>query len=182
MTIKETPLKDCYIIEPKVFYDERGYFYEQFNESVFQNQTGHNVSFVQDNISESKFGVLRGLHYQKGKYSQAKLVTVLEGEVLDVAVDLRQNSPTFGKMFTAVLNSENKQQLFVPKGFAHGFSVLSKTARFFYKCDEYYNKESETGIVYNDDNLNINWHLNEKQILVNEKDKTLPTFKEASYF
>ncbi|EAP86981.1 dTDP-4-dehydrorhamnose 3,5-epimerase [Croceibacter atlanticus] len=182
MTIKETPLKDCYIIEPKVFYDERGYFYEQFNEQVFQAETKLNVKFVQDNVSESKFGVIRGLHYQQGMHSQAKLVTVLEGEVLDVAIDLRKNSPSFGKQFSMILSSENKKQLFVPKGFAHGFSVLSKTARFFYKCDAYYNKESETGIKYNDETLNIDWQLKDGEIIVNDKDKHLPDFKSAIYF
>ena len=182
MTIKETPLKDCYIIEPKVFYDERGYFYEQFNEQVFQAETKLNVKFVQDNVSESKFGVIRGLHYQQGMHSQAKLVTVLEGEVLDVAIDLRKTSPSFGKQFSILLTSENKKQLFVPKGFAHGFSVLSKTARFFYKCDAYYNKESETGIKYNDETLNIDWQLKDGEIIVNDKDKHLPDFKSAIYF
>ena len=182
MTIKETPLKDCYIIEPKVFYDERGYFYEQFNEQVFQAETKLNVKFVQDNVSESKFGVIRGLHYQQGMHSQAKLVTVLEGEVLDVAIDLRKNSPSFGKQFSMILSSENKKQLFVPKGFAHGFSVLSKTARFFYKCDAYYNKESEKGIKYNDETLNIDWQLKDGEIIVNDKDKHLPGFKSAIYF
>jgi dTDP-4-dehydrorhamnose 3,5-epimerase len=182
MIINKTPLKDCYSIEPRVFHDERGYFYEQFNEQIFQAETKLNVKFVQDNVSESKFGVIRGLHYQQGMHSQAKLVTVLEGEVLDVAIDLRKNSPSFGKQFSMILSSENKKQLFVPKGFAHGFSVLSKTARFFYKCDEYYNKESETGIKYNDETLNIDWQLKDGEIIVNDKDKHLPGFKSAIYF
>jgi len=182
MIINKTPLKDCYSIEPRVFHDERGYFYEQFNEQIFQAETKLNVKFVQDNVSESKFGVIRGLHYQQGIHSQAKLVTVLEGEVLDVAIDLRKNSPSFGKQFSILLTSENKKQLFVPKGFAHGFSVLSKTARFFYKCDEYYNKESETGIKYNDETLNIDWQLKDGEIIVNDKDKHLPDFKSAIYF
>ncbi|WP_348661867.1 dTDP-4-dehydrorhamnose 3,5-epimerase [Croceibacter atlanticus] len=182
MIINKTPLKDCYSIEPRVFHDERGYFYEQFNEQIFQAETKLNVKFVQDNVSESKFGVIRGLHYQQGIHSQAKLVTVLEGEVLDVAIDLRKNSPSFGKQFSMILSSENKKQLFVPKGFAHGFSVLSKTARFFYKCDEYYNKESETGIKYNDETLNIDWQLKDGEIIVNDKDKHLPDFKSAIYF
>ncbi|MBG24865.1 MULTISPECIES: dTDP-4-dehydrorhamnose 3,5-epimerase [Croceibacter] len=182
MIINKTPLKDCYSIEPRVFHDERGYFYEQFNEQIFQAETKLNVKFVQDNVSESKFGVIRGLHYQQGIHSQAKLVTVLEGEVLDVAIDLRKNSPSFGKQFSMILSSENKKQLFVPKGFAHGFSVLSKTARFFYKCDEYYNKESETGIKYNDETLNIDWQLKDGEIIVNDKDKHLPGFKSAIYF
>lgn len=182
MIINKTPLKDCYSIEPRVFHDERGYFYEQFNEQIFQAETKLNVKFVQDNVSESKFGVIRGLHYQQGIHSQAKLVTVLEGEVLDVAIDLRKNSPSFGKQFSILLSSENKKQLFVPKGFAHGFSVLSKTARFFYKCDAYYNKESETGIKYNDETLNIDWQLKDGEIIVNDKDKHLPCFKSAIYF
>ena len=182
MIINKTPLKDCYSIEPRVFHDERGYFYEQFNEQIFQAETKLNVKFVQDNVSESKFGVIRGLHYQQGIHSQAKLVTVLEGEVLDVVIDLRKNSPSFGKQFSILLTSENKKQLFVPKGFAHGFSVLSKTARFFYKCDAYYNKESETGIKYNDETLNIDWQLKDGEIIVNDKDKHLPGFKSAIYF
>ena len=182
MIINKTPLKDCYSIEPRVFHDERGYFYEQFNEQIFQAETKLNVKFVQDNVSESKFGVIRGLHYQQGIHSQAKLVTVLEGEVLDVVIDLRKNSPSFGKQFSILLTSENKKQLFVPKGFAHGFSVLSKTARFFYKCDAYYNKESETGIKYNDETLNIDWQLKDGEIIVNDKDKHLPDFKSAIYF
>ncbi|MBW4970523.1 dTDP-4-dehydrorhamnose 3,5-epimerase [Croceibacter atlanticus] len=182
MIINKTPLKDCYSIEPRVFHDERGYFYEQFNEQIFQAETKLNVKFVQDNVSESKFGVIRGLHYQQGIHSQAKLVTVLEGEVLDVVIDLRKNSPSFGKQFSILLTSENKKQLFVPKGFAHGFSVLSKTARFFYKCDAYYNKESETGIKYNDETLNIDWQLKDGEIIVNDKDKHLPGFKNAIYF
>ena len=182
MIINKTPLKDCYSIEPRVFHDERGYFYEQFNEQIFQAETKLNVKFVQDNVSESKFGVIRGLHYQQGMHAQAKLVTVLEGEVLDVVIDLRKNSPSFGKQFSILLTSENKKQLFVPKGFAHGFSVLSKTARFFYKCDTYYNKESETGIKYNDETLNIDWQLKDGEIIVNDKDKHLPDFKSAIYF
>ena len=182
MIINKTPLKDCYSIEPRVFHDERGYFYEQFNEQIFQAETKLIVKFVQDNVSESKFGVIRGLHYQQGIHSQAKLVTVLEGEVLDVVIDLRKNSPSFGKQFSILLTSENKKQLFVPKGFAHGFSVLSKTARFFYKCDAYYNKESETGIKYNDETLNIDWQLKDGEIIVNDKDKHLPDFKSAIYF
>ena len=182
MIINKTPLKDCYSIEPRVFHDERGYFYEQFNEQIFQAETKLIVKFVQDNVSESKFGVIRGLHYQQGMHAQAKLVTVLEGEVLDVVIDLRKNSPSFGKQFSILLSSENKKQLFVPKGFAHGFSVLSKTARFFYKCDTYYNKESETGIKYNDETLNIDWQLKDGEIIVNDKDKNLPDFKSAIYF
>lgn len=176
MKIKETPLKDCYIIEPTLFEDDRGYFYEKFNEKVFEEVTGMNGHFVQDNISKSSYGVLRGIHLQKGEKAQAKLVSCLEGKVLDVAVDLRKDSPTFGKWFSIELTDENKLQLYVPRGFGHGFSVLSKTAVFSYKCDNFYNKESEGGVLWNDTELNINWQLPSEDIVLSEKDKALPAF------
>ncbi|MDR2236516.1 MAG: dTDP-4-dehydrorhamnose 3,5-epimerase [Chryseobacterium sp.] len=181
MKIKETPLKDCYIIEPTVFEDERGYFFEKYNEKRFEELTGMNGHFVQDNISKSSYGVLRGLHLQKGEHAQAKLVSCLEGKVFDVAVDLRRESPTFGKWFGVELTPENKLQLYVPRGFAHGFSVLSETAIFSYKCDNFYNKESEGSVIWNDPELNIDWKLPLDAVQLSEKDKALPLFSEGNF-
>lgn len=181
MKILETPLKDCYIIEPTIFEDERGYFFEKFNEKRFEEETGMNGHFVQDNISKSSYGVLRGLHLQKGEHAQAKLVSCLEGKVLDVAVDLRKDSPTFGKWFSIELTAENKIQLYVPRGFGHGFSVLSETAIFSYKCDNFYNKESEGSVYWNDTDLDIDWQLPPEEIILSEKDKFAPTFKEGNF-
>lgn len=174
-----TALEGCYIIEPKVFKDERGYFMESFNENTFQKGTGTATHFVQDNQSFSSKGVLRGLHYQVGEHAQAKLIRVLSGEVLDIAVDIRPNSKTFGEYVSIVLSGENQKQLFIPRGFAHGFLVLSDTATFFYKCDNFYNKESEGGIIYNDPTLNIDWGFSEKDLLISEKDKVQPTLDKA---
>ena len=176
MKIKETPLKDCYIIEPTIIEDERGYFYEKFNEKKFEELTGMNGHFVQDNISKSSYGVLRGVHLQRGEHGQAKLVSCLEGRVWDVAVDLREDSPTYGKWFGIELTPENKLQLYVPRGFGHGFSVLSETAIFSYKCDNFYHKESERGVMYNDPHLNIDWKIDEKDAVLSEKDKKLAGF------
>ena len=181
MKIKETPLKDCYIIEPTIFEDERGYFFEKFNEKRFEEFTGQNGHFVQDNISKSSYGVLRGLHLQKGEHAQAKLVSCLEGKVLDVAVDLRKDSPTFGKWFSLELTAENKLQLYVPRGFGHGFSVLSETAIISYKCDNFYNKESEGSVIWNDSDLEIDWQLPDEDIILSEKDKISPNFKDGNY-
>ena len=181
MKLIETPLKDCYIIEPIIFEDDRGYFYEKYNEKRFENLTGLNGHFVQDNISKSSYGVLRGLHLQKGEYAQAKLVSCLEGEVWDVAVDLRVDSPTFGQWYGVELTAENKRQFYIPRGFAHGFSVLSDIAIFTYKCDNFYNKESEGGILWNDTYLNIDWKLPTEVIQLSEKDKIQPLFKERNY-
>ncbi|MBT0549773.1 dTDP-4-dehydrorhamnose 3,5-epimerase [Riemerella anatipestifer] len=181
MNIKETPLKDCYIIEPTIFEDERGYFYEKFNEKKFEELTGMNGRFVQDNISKSSYGVLRGLHLQKGEHAQAKLVSCLEGKVWDVAVDLREDSPSFGKWYGVELTAENKLQFYVPRGFAHGFAVLSETAVFAYKCDNFYNKESEGGILWNDVDLAIDWKLEEADIILSEKDKVQALFSEKNY-
>ncbi len=178
MKIKETPLKDCYVIEPTIFEDERGYFFEKYNEKRFEELTGMNGHFVQDNISKSSYGVIRGIHLQKGEHAQAKLVSCLEGRVWDVAVDLRKDSPTFGKWFGIELTAENKTQLYVPRGFGHGFSVLSDTAVFAYKCDNFYNKESEAGVVYNDSHLGIDWIIPAKDAVLSEKDKVLPAFIE----
>lgn len=181
MKIKKTPLKDCYIIESTIFEDDRGYFYEKFNEKKFEELTGMNGHFVQDNISKSSYGVLRGLHLQKGEYAQAKLVSCIEGKVWDVAVDLREDSPTFGKWFGVELTAENKLQFYIPRGFAHGFVVLSETAVFAYKCDNFYNKESEGGVIWNDENLQIDWKISPKDILLSEKDKVQPAFYEKNY-
>lgn len=177
MNVIETKLKDCFIIEPKVHKDSRGYFFETFNLKTFHDKIGFNVNFVQDNETYSSKGVLRGLHFQKGKYAQAKLVRVIKGSVLDVAVDLRPTSPTFGQHETVELTGDNKKQFFVPRGFAHGFVVLSETALFAYKCDNFYNKESEGGIIYNDNDLNINWQLSDDQLLLSDKDKILPSLE-----
>ncbi len=176
MQAEKTPLEDCYIIHNKVFSDERGYFFESFNSQTFASETGINASFVQDNQSRSSRGVLRGLHFQSGEFSQAKLVRVLRGEVLDVAVDLRKSSPSFGQSFSIILSETSNNQLFIPRGFAHGFVVLSETADFFYKCDNFYNKASEGGIIYNDPQLNINWQIPSEQLVISEKDAILPQF------
>ncbi|GAB3328039.1 dTDP-4-dehydrorhamnose 3,5-epimerase [Marivirga atlantica] len=175
MKFTETELKDCYIIEPNVFEDDRGYFFESFSQRIFEDQTGLKVNFVQDNQSRSSYGVLRGLHFQKGEYAQAKLVRVLEGEVLDVAVDIRPESGTYLQHVAIKLSAENKRQLFVPRGFAHGMVVLSEKVEFFYKCDNYYNKASEGGIIYNDPKLNIDWILKEKELVLSDKDNKLTT-------
>ena len=181
MKIRETPLKDCYIIEPAIFEDDRGYFFEKYNELKFEQSTGMNGHFVQDNISKSTYGVLRGLHLQKGEHAQAKLVSCIEGTVWDVAVDLREDSPSFGKWFGIELSGENKLQFYVPRGFGHGFSVLSETAVFAYKCDNFYNKESEGGILWNDPELNIDWKLPLGDIQLSEKDQVQKLFSEKNY-
>ncbi|GAL62292.1 dTDP-4-dehydrorhamnose 3,5-epimerase [Algibacter lectus] len=178
MTVKETKLKDCFILEPKVFLDKRGSFIESYNKKVFYELTGQKIDFVQDNESFSKRGVLRGLHFQKGEYAQSKLVRVITGRILDVVVDLREDSNSFGKHFSTELSEENKKQLFIPRGFAHGFIVLSNTVLFSYKCDNFYNKESESGIIYNDRVLNIDWKLPENEFIVSDKDLILPTFND----
>ncbi|MDN3593914.1 dTDP-4-dehydrorhamnose 3,5-epimerase [Zunongwangia endophytica] len=178
MVVKETYIEGCFEITPKIIQDKRGYFFESFNKKKFQNKTGLEIDFVQDNQSFSEKGVLRGLHLQKGEDSQAKLVSVSKGKVLDVVVDVRPNSNTFGAIFSIVLSEENKKQLFVPRGCAHGFVVLSETALFYYKCDNFYNKEAETGIIYNDPKLNINWQLEDDELIISEKDKVLPSFTE----
>lgn len=179
MTVTPTPLEGCFVIEPKVITDDRGYFMESFNESRFTAETGQNVHFVQDNQSYSSRGVLRGLHYQTGDHAQAKLVRVLQGDVLDIAIDIRPGSETFGKHFSVILSSENQKQLFIPRGFAHGFLVLSETATFFYKCDNFYNKESEGGIIYNDPALRIDWNMTADELIISDKDKVLPTLQNA---
>ena len=179
MKFTETKLKGCFILEPKIIKDERGYFMESFNEKTFQEGIDQKVTFVQDNQSFSTKGVLRGLHYQCGEHAQAKLVRVLQGEVLDVAVDLRPESPTYGQYETVLLSGENQKQFFVPRGFAHGFLVLSETATFFYKCDNFYNKESEGGLIFNDETVNINWNFPTNELIISEKDQVLPNLENA---
>ncbi len=179
MKFTETKLKDCYIIDPKIITDERGYFMESFNEKTFQEGIQQSVRFVQDNQSFSSKGVLRGLHYQVGEHAQAKLVRVIHGEVLDVAVDIRPDSLTFGQYIAVLLSAENQRQFFVPRGFAHGFLVLSETATFFYKCDNFYNKEAEGGILFNDPTIDIHWDFPMDHLLISEKDQHLPTLQNA---
>ncbi len=174
MKIDNTYIEGLLVITPKVFEDERGYFFETYNQSLFNHKTGLNVNFVQDNESKSSYGTLRGLHYQRGKFAQAKLVRVLSGTVLDIAVDIRINSETYGKYFAIELSSSNKKQLFIPRGFAHGFVVLSDEAVFAYKCDNYYNKESEGGIIYNDPVINIDWIIPADDFILSQKDKENP--------
>jgi|SRR5215831_6047575 len=178
MQIESTPLKDCFIIHDSVFEDSRGYFFESFNEQRFKSLTGVDVHFVQDNQSSSTRGVLRGLHFQREEFAQAKLVRVMQGTVLDVAVDIRKNSPTFGKHFSLELSDASHTQLYMPRGFAHGFVVLSDRAVFFYKCDNYYNKQSEGGIMYNDPSLQIDWRFKEEDLILSEKDKHNPLLKD----
>ena len=176
MTIEETPLKDCFIMHDKVHGDARGYFIETYNSRDFKAATGLDIEFVQDNQSRSTKGVLRGLHMQKGAAAQAKLVRVLEGAVLDVAVDLRKDSPSFGQHVAIELTADNHKQFFVPAGFAHGFVVLSENATFFYKVDKFYEPGNEVGIMYNDADLNIDWKLPSSELIFSEKDKTLGSF------
>lgn len=179
MNFIETKLKGCFIIEPKIINDERGYFMECFNEKTFQKGIDQEIHFVQDNQSFSSRGVLRGLHYQTGEYAQAKLVRVIQGEVLDIAVDIRPNSETFGQYESIVLSSENKKQFFIPRGIAHGFLVLSETANFFYKCDNFYNKKSEAGIIFNDETIDIDWQFDTEKLIISEKDRFLPTLENS---
>jgi len=179
MTITTTPLAGCIVLTPRVFNDERGYFFETFNERAFNEAVGREVHFVQDNQSYSTKGVLRGLHFQKGEHSQAKLVRVTKGEVLDVAVDLRKCSPTYGQHYSTILSEENHCQFFVPRGFGHAFLVLSDDAIFQYKCDNYYNKEAEGGIFYADPALGIDWQFAESDLVISAKDKELPFLADA---
>lgn len=178
MNITKTKLEGCVILEPRKFHDDRGFFYESFNEAQFQELTGTKTRFVQDNQSFSTYGVLRGLHAQAGEHAQAKLVRVLKGEVLDVAVDARKGSPTFGEHVAVRLSAENNLQLFIPRGFLHGFVVLSETAEFFYKCDNYYNKASETGVIYNDPAINIDWIVPQDELNLSDKDIILPVLND----
>ena len=174
MPFIDTDIPGLLVFEPKVFEDSRGYFFESYSEKLFTDK-GINIKFVQDNESSSLYGVIRGLHYQLAPYAQAKLMRVLEGKILDVAVDIRRGSPSFGKSFLIELSAENKKQLFIPPGFAHGFSVLSKTAEVMYKCDAFYNKESEAGILYNDAALNIDWKVPAGKAIISDKDLVNPS-------
>lgn len=169
MPITKTGIPGLLIIEPVIHEDSRGYFYESYNEKDFI-AGGISVKFVQDNQARSAYGVIRGLHYQADPHAQSKLVRVLSGAILDVAVDIRKDSPTYGKTFSIELSGENKKQLFIPKGFAHGYSVLSETAEVFYKCDAFYNKAAEGGIIYNDSTLNIDWGIPADKAIISDKD------------
>ena len=179
MMFINTKIEGLFILEPKIFGDDRGYFFESYNKNTLDNFLGTEYNFVQDNESKSVYGVIRGLHYQLSPFSQAKLVRVLEGKVYDVAVDLRENSPTFLSWVGVELSAENKRQFLIPKGFAHGFSVLSETAIFAYKCDEYYNPKAEAGIIYNDAFLGIDWKIKEENVKISPKDALLPKLENA---
>ncbi len=178
MAFIETGFPGLLVFEPKIFSDERGYFFESFNSKTFE-ENGITRNFVQDNQAFSSCGILRGLHYQLNPHAQAKLVRVMQGEVLDVVVDLREGSPTYGKQYSILLSAENQRQLYVPRGFAHGYAVLSPTALFFYKCDNFYNKSAEGGIAYNDSALNIDWKIPADKIILSEKDKMNKPFSTA---
>ncbi|MBQ6286795.1 MAG: dTDP-4-dehydrorhamnose 3,5-epimerase [Bacteroidales bacterium] len=177
MNVIPTEIEGVYILEPKVFGDSRGYFFESFNLKDFEECVGH-VDFVQDNESKSSYGVVRGLHFQKGEHAQAKLVRVVAGSVLDVAVDIRKGSPTFGKHVAVELTGENHRQLFIPRGLAHGFSVLSEEAVFQYKCDNYYCPSSEGGLAWDDPDLGIDWRVPRKDVILSEKDRCRPGLSE----
>jgi dTDP-4-dehydrorhamnose 3,5-epimerase len=173
MPFIKTQFPGLLIFEPTVFEDNRGYFYESYNQKVFSEQ-GIEINFVQDNQASSSYGVIRGLHFQKDPFAQTKLIRVLSGSIIDAVVDIRKDSPTYGTAFTIELSAENKKQLLVPKGFAHGYSVISPTAEVFYKCDEFYHKESEGGIAWNDPLLNIDWQIHADRSIVSDKDQRLP--------
>lgn len=180
MKVVKTEIEGVVIIEPKVFADERGYFFESFSQKEFEDKVCK-TAFIQDNESKSTYGVLRGLHFQKMPYAQAKLVRVVKGSVLDIAVDIRKGSPTFGKHVATLLSEENRLQFFVPRGFAHGFVVLSDEAIFQYKCDNYYEPQSEGGIMWNDPALNIDWQVTAEDIILSEKDKKNSLLDESGY-
>ena len=177
MPFFDTGFHGLFIFEPTVFEDSRGYFFESFNARVF-SEKGINTNFIQDNQSSSEYGVIRGLHFQLPPHAQSKLIRVISGSILDVGVDIREDSPTYGKVFTIELSATNKKQLYLPKGFAHGFSVLSEKAEVLYKCDALYNKQSEEGILFNDPSLNIDWQIPAARVKVSEKDKTNKLLKD----
>lgn len=181
MNVIATELEGVVIIEPRIFPDARGYFFESYSKRDFDAQVAK-VDFIQDNESRSQYGVLRGLHFQKGEHSQAKLVRVVRGRVFDVAVDLRKSSPTFGKYTGVELSEENHREFFIPRGFAHGFAVMSETAVFQYKCDNFYAPESEGAIMWNDPDLAIKWPVPADKIILSEKDKHHPLFRDSDYF
>ena len=178
MPFFETGFSDLVVFEPTVFEDSRGYFFESYNEKLF-SQNGINIDFVQDNQSSSEYGVVRGLHFQLPPFAQSKLIRVLSGKILDIGVDIRQGSATYGKVFYIELSAGNRKQLYLPKGFAHGFSVLSEKAEVLYKCDAFYNKQSEEGIIFNDPDLNIDWQIPADKIKVSEKDQSNKLFKDV---
>ena len=178
MKIEESPIKGSFVIQPKVFEDHRGYFFEGFNQRLLDGVLGYSPQFVQDNQSNSKYGVLRGLHLQLGEFAQAKLVRAIAGDILDIIVDVRPNSPQFGEHFSMVLSAENKKQVFIPRGFAHGFAVLTETATIHYKADNYYNNKAESGLLYNDPELSIDWQIPLEDIVTSEKDLLLPTLSQ----
>ncbi len=180
MPFIKTQFPGLLVFEPKVFEDNRGYFFESYNQQVFTAE-GVQINFVQDNQAKSSFGVVRGLHFQLEPHSQTKLLRVLSGEIIDAVVDIRQGSPTYGKAYTILLSAENKKQLLVPKGFAHGYSVISETAEVFYKCDEFYHKETEGGIAWNDPSLEIDWQVPADKIIVSDKDKVYPLLENATH-
>lgn len=181
MNYIETSIKGVFVIEPKVFNDARGYFFEAWKQAEFEEHIGK-VNFIQDNESKSSYGVLRGLHYQKGEFAQAKLVRVIKGRVLDVAVDIRRSSPTFGQHVMVELSEDNKRQFFIPRGFAHGFLVLSDEAIFTYKVDNVYTPQAEAGIRWNDPALNIEWPIDPQAVLASDKDLKQPLLSEAALF
>lgn len=180
MPFIKTKFPGLLVFEPKVFEDNRGYFYESYNKNTFSDD-GVEINFVQDNQAKSSFGVIRGLHFQKDPHAQTKLLRVLSGEIIDAVVDIRIDSPTYGKAYTILLSAQNKKQLLVPKGFAHGYSVISETAEVFYKCDEFYHKESEGGILWSDPSLQIDWGIPTDKELVSEKDVQLPLLKDCNH-
>lgn len=177
----KTKIDGVYILEPQIFEDARGYFFESYNKAALK-KLGLDYDFIQDNQSKSSYGTVRGIHFQKGEYAQAKLVRVLEGKVLDVAVDLRKDSPTFGKYVAVELSAENNLQLMIPRGFGHGFAVLSETAVFAYKCDNVYSKAAEGGIRFNDPDINIDWKIDEKDAILSDKDCNAPFLKDIKCF
>lgn len=182
MKIIEQPLKDCFVLQPQVFKDHRGSFFESFNKNTFEKVINKKMDFVQDNQSISAYGTVRGLHMQTGKYRQAKLIRVVKGEIYDVCVDLRQDSPDYGKHFGIKLNANNNYQMLIPRGFAHGFSVLSETAICVYKCDNFYNKASEAGFYHGDEHLGIDWKIPENDRIVSEKDQQQPLLKDTAFW
>jgi len=178
MSFLTTGFSGLLVFEPRVFEDNRGYFFESYNQRILSGE-GIEINFVQDNQASSSFGVVRGLHFQKEPHAQTKLIRVLSGKIIDAVVDIRENSPTYGKAYSVLLSAENKKQLLVPKGFAHGYSVISETAEVFYKCDEFYHKESEGGLAWNDPRLQIDWKIPADKILVSDKDKLLPFLEKS---
>ena len=180
MPFTKTLFPGLLIFEPKVFGDNRGYFFESYNQKVFLEENIH-INFIQDNQASSSYGIIRGLHYQNNPFAQTKLIRVLRGSIIDVAVDIRKNSPAYGKAYTIELSAENKKQLLVPKGFAHGYSVISESAEVFYKCDAFYNKESEGGIAWNDPALNIDWQIPSASVIVSDKDSTYPVLENCNH-